>query len=502
MKKLTTAVLFVLTAILFVGCSFTGTTVNTSEVAELTNIIPKDIPMFVYIDLEKIDAEVILENALAKTDEVSFDELISNGLDCNGKLGFVLTEVNFDQTGDTPPTFAILVPSNRPQEFLEYIIELGQEKSQDDPAEIVEENGLTIVKDEDNDIYFKALDQGYVVMGFGDNIVDLINSIGNISEENSISNSPEFKESFSNIGMADPALYAFIGGAFYETLGEKFEEGMQEAGENFPSDFFKFPDIEYATFGGSVEGKNIIIKSYAKYGEDSENTMLAMYQADLPEDVEKLTNITGDIVGYLRIVMDFSKIQEILGSVFQEKEVDFSDFGMSEDEFFGMFRGDIQLIIGDINFAAPTLGGYIGITNKETAIKLMTIASAGLDLEGSGNHYTMTQGNNKIEIDILDDKIQLLVNAESFEGDDPSLSDVFSNAGIENADEYPYLFYFDLTKVTPLLNAFAPDVANKIDFIGSIASSSKMEENSATGYLIITGTGTNILEDIIGLFDE
>ncbi|MBN1620782.1 hypothetical protein JW890_08660 [candidate division WOR-3 bacterium] len=495
-KTLSVAVLVFCGLLSITGCTKKP---QQAQMPELATLVPSDIPMFIYADLHEINADAIFTKAFKNNNEdFNYEEFKAKGFDPDGKVGMIMLDIPLNpQDAKTVPTFAIFIPSTSCEDLLKYIIEKSEE---DGEATITKDGEYTVIEDGE-DIVYLTVYQGYVVIGMGEKVKDLMKSVNETRPENSLATSPNFKESFESVGMSSPALYAFIGGNFYEVLEKSLKENADTQDE-IASAFMDMPDIEYAVVGGAIEQKRIILKSFAKYGEDiSDHPMVAMYLADLPSGVSGLSEIKGDLTLYMRLVMNFMVLKEMI-SPYMDDQIDFSQFGMTEDEFWGMLRGDIQLMIGNLNMAAPEAGGIVGINNKETLIKIMTIATAaaGGSLTGQKDSYTFTQGNNKVDIKINANEVVVLMNAQSFSADGITLKEKLEEAGIENPDQYPVIIYIDAQKILPMMRMFAPEVGNKLSFMGTIASASKVEDMTSTGIFIINGSGENILEDIISSF--
>lgn len=494
-KVLLIAVLLAGVLILHTGC----TKKPQMGQIELATLVPADIPMFIYADLQKINADAIFTKVFKdKTEDFDYEEFKQNGFDPNGKIGMIMLDVSITpQENGSVPTFAIFVPSSNPEGLLKYIIDMAKK---DGEPTITEDGDFTIVKDEDDEVYF-SLYQSFVVIGMGEKIKDLMKQVKETKPENSLATSPNFLESYTSIGMSTPALYAYIGGSFYEVLEKSIKESMDTLDENTRA-LFDMPEIEYAVVGGDIEQKRIVLKSYAKYGEDITNhPMVSLYLSDLPQGVCDLNEINGEITLYMRLVMDFMSLRQFI-SPYMGDEIDFSQIGMTEDEFWGMLRGDIQLMICNLNMTAPEAGAIVGLNNKEALIKVMTIAVAGAGgaLKGQNDSYTYTQGENKIDIKVNEDDVVALMNMQSFSGTGVTLREKLEEAGIENPDQYPVIIYIDAQKILPMLRMFSPEIGQKLSFVGTIASASKVEETTSTGVLIVNGSGENILEDILSSF--
>ncbi|MBN1149893.1 hypothetical protein JXA84_01585 [candidate division WOR-3 bacterium] len=494
-KELTVILLLGILSV-FIGC----TKKPQVEQIELAELVPNDIPMFLYVDLQKINADAILTKVFKdETEDFDYQEFKDNGFDPTGKIGMAMLDLEFSNQEDMkPPTFVLLIPSTNPEKLLEYIISKTKEEGD---QEITQDGDFTVIKDEDGEnIYFTEF-ESYVLFGMGEKFKDLHQKMAQTKPENSLAQCPEFKESYLSIGMESPALYAYIGGSFYDVLEKSLKESADTLDE-IASAFMDMPEVEYAVIGGDIEQKRIVLKSYAKYGEDiSNHPMVALYLAELPSGVADLSELSGDLTLYMRLVMDFMVLKEMV-SPFMEGQIDFSQFGMTEDEFWGMLRGDIQLMIGNFNMTAPEAGGIVGLNNKETLIKIMTIAVAGAGgaLKGENDSYTFTQGNNVVDIKINENEAVVLLNTQSFSASGTTLKQKLEEAGIENPDQYPVIIYIDAQKILPMMRMFAPEAGEKLSFIGTVASASKIEDMTSTGIFIVNGSGENILEDIISAF--
>lgn len=495
--KTLTVILLIGVLSVFIGCTKTSQTAKI----ELAEIVPNDIPIFLYVDLQKINADAILTKVFQdKREDFDYQEFKDNGFDPTGKIGLVMLDFELSNRADAEiPTYAILIPSTNPEKLHEYIVFKAKEEGE---QEITQDGEFTVIKDEDGEnIYLTELGS-YVLFGMGEKFKDLHQKLAETKPENSLAQSPEFKESYLSVGMESPAIYAYLGGSFYDVIEENLKESMDTLDENLKN-LFDMPDIEYAVVGGDIEQKRIVLKSYAKFGEDiSQHPMVSMYLAELPKGIMNLDDINGDITLYIRFIMNFMALKELV-SPYIEGQIDFTQFGMTEEEFWGMLRGDFQLMIGNLNMTSPEAGLIVGLNDKDALMKIMTLAVAGTKgaLQGEGDNYSFTQGENKVDIEIGKNEVTALLNIQSFsKTDGVTIKDKLEEAGIENPDQYPMIFYANAEKVLPLIRMFAPDAGEKLSFLSTIVSAGKIEDNTSTGILIVNGSGENILEDILSSF--
>lgn len=490
--------IFILFGLFSTSCTKVPVEPTSTIELELTKFVPEDIPMFFYLDLKAINADEILTRALSNTEEFDYEAFKQAGFNPEGKMAFLLTEVSFDEEMDETPTFALMIPSSSPEDMFNFIKEQAEKDGEE--AEITEEDGFVTVVTDDETLYFMYM-EGYLSFAMGEGAKDLLNSMNSLSADQTIENSDRFKEAMTKIDISNPVLVGFVNGSFYTDLWDELQENMQD--EDLPESFFDFPEVEFAVFASEVTESEIIFKSYGKYAEEvDENSMLAMYFGTaVPDDAFSIENISGDVVLYFRMILNMEAIKNFMEPFMDKEGVDFSEIGLTADEFWGMLRGDIQLVLADFNFMLPKIGGVVGIQDKTTFDKIMTIAMAATEgkLQVSGNTYTMSEGNNEMVIEVEDNHAIFLVNMESIIGDDPSVADVFTEAGISNPDEYPFLMYMDIEAIAPSLKMFLPKL--DIDFLKSFISASKIEGTEAEGIMIITGTG-NILDDLIDLIEE
>ncbi|MGC9365460.1 MAG: DUF3352 domain-containing protein [bacterium] len=481
------------------GCS-KGPEQVTPEKIELAKMVPADMPMFFYLDMKAINMDQIMTKAFANSEDFDYEKFKEAGFNPEGKLAFMITDFNFDPDAEKIPTIVILIPSTNPEKTFDFVNEMAEENEQE--TEITREDGLITVKTEDEELYFKGIGEN-LAFAVGEDAKELIETLVNLPEDQSMAGNEAFQNAMGQIEVNDPAIIGFINGEFYNQM---IEEAMEDADtDELPEGFFDLPEMNYAIIAGEIEESRIAIKSYASYAEElKENSLISLYLAnEIPSGAYSLDEISGDAIAYMRMVINMEGLKNLI-SPFMEDQQEFSyeQFGFTEDEFWGMLKGDFQILLANVNFMAPQAGGVMGINDSKAIGKLMTLVQAATEgkLQGEGNLYTMTEGNNEIEIEISDDNVLVTLNMDDLTAQDVSMAVVLEQAGIDNPDQYPFIFFVDMEKVTPTIRMFAPKVADKMDWLGTIVTVSKIEGKEAWGYVVINGTG-DVMEDILSLFE-